>query len=392
MSLHDTTEIAKKVGLVLGVLFGLFMIVLVSIKVGGFISAILNPPKIPPPNQADGKLPSIAFPASNVTNQFTYSINTVNGSLPQDFPDRLIVYPMVINQPNLLDLKNAQQNISNLQFNDASGNPIQGVAIGGNNYEWNETSADQNGFQNALTYNIVTQNFSMTSNYLTQLSVQQAQYIQTLNYPTDVIPTVQSFLTSLNSFPSDIDLTLTQSPPSGDNYTTTPQLFSVTNGQLTPTSALSNAQVIRVDLYQNAIDYTITAAESQNVSQFENFPMQLPIVYPHPPYSTMNFLVASGQGSADVVSANFYHQTINLQSNKAVYPIKTPQQAFDDLKNGQAYIAAYSGTGNQISITNVFLAYYLGSTQQNYLMPVVVFEGQNGFFAYVSAVADASTQ
>src|SRR5579872_4622371 len=116
MSLHDTTEIAKKVGIVLALLFGLFIVVTVFLKAGAFIHAILFPPKIAPANEAYGKIPPIAFPKSSIRNEFTYSINTVNGSLPQDFPDRLIVYPMIINQPNLLDLKNAQQNISNLNF------------------------------------------------------------------------------------------------------------------------------------------------------------------------------------------------------------------------------------------------------------------------------------
>lgn len=392
MSLHDTTEIAKKVGITLSLLLGVFFMVLVFTKVGIFIQAALFPPKIPTPTEAYGKLPPISFPQSNFNNPFTYSIDTVNGSLPQNFPDRLIVYPMIMSEPSLLDLKNAQQNISSLQFNDASGNPINGAPVGGNNYEWEETTPDQNGFENNMIYNIVTQNFTMSSDYLTQLSVIQAQSIQDLNYPSDVIPTVQSFLSNLNSFTSDIDFTLTQSPPAGDAYTTTPLLYSVTNGQLTPTTALSTAQVIRVDLYQKEIDYSLNAGENQNPSQLQNFTMQLPILYPHPPYSTMNFFVASGQNNADVVSANFNHQTINLQSNNATYPIKSAEQAFDDLKNGKGYIAAYSGTGNQIVITNVFLAYYMGATPQNYLTPIVVFEGQNGFFAYVPAISDDAIQ
>jgi len=221
----------------------------------------------------------------------------------------------------------------------------------------------------------------------------QAQYIQNLNDPTAAIPIVQSYLNSLNSLPADIDLTLTQNPPSGDDYTVTPQLYSVTNGQLVSTTALANTQVIRVDLYQKEIDYTINAAKEQDLTHSQNFTMQLPILYPHPPYSTMHFLVASGQNQADVVSANYTHQNINLQPTQmATYPIITAEQAYDDLKSGKAYIASYNGTGNQILINNVFLAYYMGATQQNYLMPVIVFEGQDGFFAYVPAIAENTSQ
>jgi len=393
MSLHDTTEIAKKAGIVIALLFGIFIVVTIFLKAGAFIHAILFPPKIAAANEAYGKIPQITFPKSSVTNEFTYSVNTVNGSLPQDFPDRLIVYPMVVNQPNLLDLKNAEQNISSLNFLDQSGNPLPAIPLGGPLYEWKETIAGQSGFLRTLDYNTVTQNFTMNSNYLSQLSVLQAQYIQTFTSPTDAINPVQSFLTDLNAAASDIDYSLTQTPTTSESYTTTPQLYSVSNGQLTQTTALASAQVVRVDLYQKALSYSITASVDQDLTHSQSFNMQLPIVYPNPPYSTMNFLVASGQDGADVVTANFNHQTINAQpSQTATYPVKSAQQAFDDLKKGKAYIASYNGTGNQILINNVFLAYFIGDAQQQYLMPVIVFQGQDGFFAYVSAVMDNALQ
>jgi hypothetical protein len=393
MSLHDTTEIAKKVGIVLALLFGLFIVVTVFLKAGAFIHAILFPPKIAPANEAYGKIPPIAFPKSSIPNEFTYSINTVNGSLPQDFPDRLIVYPMIINQPNLLDLKNAQQNISNLNFMDQSGNPLPAIPLGGPTYEWKETVPEQSGFLRTLDYNTVTQNFTMNSNYLSQLSVLQAQAVQAFTSPTDAINPVQNFLTNLAATTSDIDFSLTQSPTTSESYTTTPLLYSVSNGQLTQTTALASAQVVRVDLYQKALSYSITASIDQDLTHSQSFDMQLPIIYPHPPYSTMNFLVASGQDGADVVTANYNHQTINTQpSQTATYPIKNAQQAFDDLKSGKGYIASYNGTGNQILINNVFLAYFISDSQQNYLMPVIVFQGQDGFFSYVSAVMDSALQ
>lgn len=393
MTLHETTEFAKKAGVVIGLLFGLIIIVTVALKAGAVIHAILFPPKIAIANEAYGKLPPLTFPKSSIANEFTYSINTVNGSLPQDFPDRLIVYPMIINQPNLLDLKNAEQNIENLSFNDQNGNPIQPVPIGGALYQWRETVPGQSGFLRTLNYNTVSQNFSMTSNYLSQLSVLQAQSIQNFSGPTDAITPVQSFLNNINASTTDIDYTLTQSPPTTNAYTTIPQLYSVSNGQLTQTTAIANAQVVRVDLYQKTISYSLVAGIGQDLTHSQTFNMQLPIMYPNPPYSPMNFLVASGQDAADVVNANFNHQSINTQpSQQATYPIKTAQQAFDDLKSGKGYIASYNGTGNQILINNVFLAYFIGSDQENYLMPIIVFQGQDGFFAYVSALSDNAIQ
>jgi len=393
MSLHDTTEFAKKAGITLSISLGVILMLVVFFKIGGVIHSMLFPARLPAPNETYGKLPPIAFPKSDINGPFTYSINTVNGSLPQDFPDRLNVYPMIISEPSLLNLKNAESAISNIGYTDSQGNPVPAVPIGGSNYQWKETTPDSNGFENTMDYNIITENFTTTSNYLTQLSVLQGQYIQNMNAPTDAIPVVQDFVNNLDVFPSDIDLTLTQNAPTQNTYNTTPLMYSVTAGQLTPATALAAAQVIRVDLYQKEIDYSIPAGQNQDSTQFKDFDMKLPILYPHPPYSTMNFLVASGQGSANVVQANYNHQTVNLQpstpqASQAVYPIKTAQQAFDDLKSGKGYIASYNGTGGQILITNVFLAYYIGTAQQNYLIPVIVFQGQNGFFAYVPAVTD----
>jgi len=386
MSLHDTAEFGKKAALVLGIGFGVIIFITISIKIGGFISAILNPPKIAPANQAYGKLPTIPFPRSTANGQFAYTINTLNGALPQDFPDRLIVYPMVINQPNLLNLNNTKNKVAAIGFVDDTGSPLHEIPLGGPNYEW----AEQTGFQRKIVYDIVSQNFTMTSNYLSSLTALSAQF---LGDQSNAVSTVQSFLGTLNSVPSDIDITLTQNPDPSTDYTTTPQLYSINNGQLTPTTSLSNAQAIRVDLYQQEIDYTLTAGQGQDLTHFQDFDMKLPILYPHPPYSTMDFIVTSGQGESDVTSAVYNHQTINLQPDtQATYPVKTAQQAFDDLKNGKGYIAAYNGSGNQIQITKVYLAYYLGTIQQNYLMPVVVFEGQDGFFAYVPAITDSATQ
>lgn len=389
MTLHDTTELSKKAAIWGSIGLGGILLIVMFVKVGGFIHTLLFPPKIQPPNVAYGTLPSLIFPPSTVNGgPFTYKINTISGTLPQDFPDRLIIYPMIMSQPNYSDLSTTEQNVGNLQFQDVNGNALPAVPLGstnGSTYEWKETAPGETGYQRTIIYNIVNQNFSMSSDYLTSLT---ALNTQNLGTQTTAVSTVQGFLSNVNNFPTDIDLTLTQSPDPSITYTTTPQLFSISAGQLNPTTSLSNAQIIRVDLYQKEIDYSLTAGQDQDLTHFQNFDMKLPILYPHPPYSTMNFLIASGQTSAEVVAANFNHQTINLQPTvQATYPIKTAQQAFIDLQNGKGYIAAYNGTDTQILITNVFLAYYLGTAQQNYLEPIVVFEGQNGFFAYVPAIS-----
>ena len=384
MTLHSTTEVAKKVVIGASIGIGSIVLIVVLFRVGVFFKDVLFPPKIDSANEAYGKIPELVFPQSTIKRNLTYTIDTLNGSLPTDFPDRLIIYPMVVKTPSLLDLQTIKRRVQTLGFFDASGNLVPEIPRGGASYEWDETT----GLQRKIIYDIVTQNFILTSNYLTSLTVLNAQ---NLGDETTAFDRVQGLLGSIDSYPDDIDSTLTKNPSPDMDYVTKPQLFAIVNGVLQPTTSLSNAQVIRVDLYQKEIDYSLTAGQGKELTHFQNFDMKLPILYPHPPHSTIHFFVASGSNGSDVVDGSYTHQTINLKPDQqATYPIKTPTEAFDDLKNGRGYVAAYNGTSNQILINKVYLAYYLGEKIQQYLMPIIVFEGQDGFFAYVSAVQDSA--
>jgi len=153
--------------------------------------------------------------------------------------------------------------------------------------------------------------------------------------------------------PSDIDQTKTQA-----------NLLSLKNGSLVPATSVSNTQLIGVVFYQKDVD-------------------GLPIYYENPNSSNINILVGSNH---KILEANYIHQTVT--GDFSTYPLKTVQQAFADLKQGKGYIASYYGPSTNIVINNVFLAYYIGSQTQKYLMPIVVFVGNNDFYAYVPAVTD----
>jgi hypothetical protein len=389
MTLHNTAVLLKKGSIVSGIGLGVILTLVIFFKIGVVVKNILYPPKIEPANQAYGKLPSLLFPQSTSTGNLTYTKDTDTGQLPE-FPDRLIVYPIVNNPPNLLNLETVKKKVANLGFVDDVGNPVPEIARGGPNYEWDEPG----GFQRKIIFDIVSQNYTMTSSYLSSITALRADSVKALKDPTGAVPTVQGELGSIDSFPSDIDLDKTNNADPKIGYNTKPILYSILSGDLTPSTSLSDTQVIRVDLYQKDISYTLTAGMSgTDLRKFQDFEEKLPILYPHPPYSTMNFLVASGINQLQVVSANFTHQTINLdQEQPATYPIKSADKAFSELTDGKAYIAANPTNDSQIFIKNVYLAYYAGDKTQNYLMPIIVFEGAKGFYAYVSAVDDAALE
>ncbi len=100
----------------------------------------------------------------------------------------------------------------------------------------------------------------------------------------------------------------------------------------------------------------------------------------------MTLFVENIQNQLQIVDGHFFHQ--NISTKFSTYPLKTADQAFSELKDQKAYIASYYGNNNNVSIKNVFLAFYMEDAPQDYLMPIIIFEGDNGFFAYVSAITD----
>ena len=113
---------------------------------------------------------------------------------------------------------------------------------------------------------------------------------------------------------------------------------------------------------------------------------KLPILYPNPPFSLINVSVASGGLEGQIIEANYSYN--NISEKSATYPIKTTEQAFSELKEGKGYIASYYGSDKNVSIKNVYLAYYMEEKPMKYLIPIIVFEGNNGFYGYVQAVTD----
>jgi hypothetical protein len=334
----ETRIILKWGGIILAVL----IIILLVFKGVAALRKALFPTAPAPPTVSFGKLPLLIFPNNASDKNFNYSLDTVTGTLPA-FPDRTNVYKMSQILPDLLALKRAKGNVSSVGFTDPE------IPVSSKIYQWNSN----NTLNRSITMDIFSTDFTLSSTFISDPAV-----ISAINLPDPqtAIGTAQDFLSSMSSFPGDIDTTKTKT-----------LLFSINNNTLTSATSISNSQVIEVDFFQKDID-------------------SLPIYYPKAVNSTMNVLVVGGKDQAQVAQVNFSHQSVSDESS--TYPIKTAQQAFDLLKQGQGYIASYFGTTTDISIKDVFLAYYIGDKKQDYLFPIAVFEGDNGFFAYVPVVTD----
>ena len=376
MSLHKVVDTIKKLVIGAGIGTVIIIILVVVFRIGAFFIKTINPTPVTPPNKAHGELSEISFPESVVDNDFSYILNTISGTLPTDFPDRLVVYPITPREPSLLNLEKARTKARSLRFTDSLSNVIAERSLGEGKYEW----SDPTGINRKLIFDIITFDFTLTSKYLASLTTLSGQR---LGDEQNAIKTVENFLNSIGLLHEDIDLEKTKTPQQNTDYNTYPKLFDIVNGALVPTNSLSNTRVIRVDLFQKDIEYEMNTG----VEEALPINLSLPIRYPHPPFSTMSFWVASGQNAAEVGAAEFMHLPIDKSGDLlATYPIITVEQAFSLLESGDAYIAAYQGLEQQILIDSVYLAYYIGEENQKYLMPIIVFEGQDGFFAYVSAI------
>ncbi len=339
-SLERTVEITKKV--LIGFLIGLGCIIFIVILVN-IISSIRKaffPPTPAGPSVAFGKLDQIPFDDNGEKGNFTYSLQTVSGTLPT-LSDREEVFKINNAAPSLLNLSNAKSIVAAGNF---TSDP---TAISDTNYEWTNSTPSS-----TLVMNIINNNFTYSYDYNSDPNV-----LQGINL-TDTIGAINTATTFFNTYistlPSDINV---------DNPNTS--FFSINNGNFTSVPSLSQAQAIRVDFFPNNVN-------------------KLSIYYPTFPNSLMYAYVGGGADNSQVIKASYFH--VNISNQNSTYPIISSQDAFNDLKNGNAYILpSYTGSKN-VNIRNVSVVYFIANDNQNYLMPVIVFQGDNNFYAVVSAV------
>lgn len=339
-TLYKTTSGIRLVGKFFGLGLGAVLITFILFKVGTVLKEIISPTPLPPPTITFGKLPEIIFHASIDGSKNSYTLNTLTGSLPT-FPDRISVYKTEEEIPGLLTIERARARVKNIGF---SGN---GVALSPSIYQWTNSVSP---FKRLVT-NIINFNFNLTSAYATDETITRNNVLPSEN---EAVKKATEFLQSFSGIPTDIDM---------DKTKTT--LFQIQNGELTQVQSISNTQIIRVDYYQ------------KDIGGYRIF-------YPNPDFSTMNLLVAKGTREP-VVEAHFFHTKIASDS-AGTYPIITAQEAWSILKKNNAHIARYDGESKSIDIQKIELGYYSPDSKTTYLMPIIVFSGDDNFRAYIPAI------
>lgn len=332
----ETQAIFKWGGISLAIIFIFFM----GIRFLTFVRNLLTPPA--PPQASFGKLPAIPFPNQTKEN-IIYTLDTISGFLP-NFSDRAKVYKIISDPPTLLGLDKTREKVSQIGFDS------NGFQIAEAEYQW----IDQNrSLQRKIIMNIFSSDFTLSSPYLINQSLQTFSGPDEKNRAIDV---AESFLSDMSLFPEDLDENKTKIT-----------LYSIEGSTLISTSKISKTKIIKVDFFQKDID-------------------SLPIYYDKGISSTISFLVGKENNELKIVDARFFHK--NISETSSAYAIKTANQAFSELQKGKAYIAYKPDNTVEFTIKKVFLGYYIGENQQDFLMPIIIFEGNNDFVAYVSAIRD----
>jgi hypothetical protein len=335
----DTKQFLKWGGIICFVI--IFVYILLNIAI--IVKQIITPPPPPKVTVAFGKLQPQNFPSNTVNQTLSYSINTLSGALPIATPTAKI-YQIQYFPPDLLALNKFENRV-------VSSGYIKGYTqVSDKVFQWQ--SNNYSGISKIITANINTNNFNITSGFMTDTATLKGKYLPDQSKAIEI---AKNMLTNMNFLYDDLDL---------DKTTT--NLYAIQNNTLVPSTSLSNSQIIQVNFFQKDIN-------------------DLPIFYEKPNSSNINILIGGGNVS-DIVSASFVHQTIS--DIYSTYPIKTTAQAFEDLKQGKGYIAQYSGISSNIYINDMTLGYYMGSQLQDFLMPIFVFTGNDNFVAYVPAVTD----
>lgn len=327
-----------------GIACGIILIIYIIIQGGSLMRDLFFPKPPPPPAQAFGPLPHISFPKQDSPTglgiQFT--VNTVDGQLPT-LPDRINVYKLNSPEPNLLALETARNTIDSNDFVENQ------TKITDTLYRWTQARTGV-----ILEYDIVTKNFSIKSNFLTNPFLASTTLLpdkETLSKD------VESFLQSMASNTQNVDFAKTKI-----------DYLELRNGRLVPAENLGNARFARITLEQLPVE-------------------EIPIIYETPKDSLLSFVVSYPGQRFHVLEGGFYNHIVD-ETQKSDYPIKTAAQALGDLKNGNAYIINPQNLEN-IDITNVELRYFLGRQSSGYLLPVIIFTGIN-FTGYVEAIPATS--
>lgn len=309
------------------------------------------PPKPPPPNFRFGKLPAVKFPepTASPSAQLTFRLETIEGAVPAA-SDSSTVYFMPKPAANLLALTKTQEFAKRLGLNPK---PVE------------ETKAiyrfeDDTTLLRRLRYDIVSNNFILRYGFEQDTGL----------FSERSLPSVDAAVAEAKSMLQ----TFTLYVPDLVRGTNRVSFLKLVGDKLVSTTSLSQADAVRVDFFrQNAVG--------------------LKVFTPYPDEGHVVFIFSGSKNSKKKVLQFAYTLWPIDYETTGTYALKTSSAAWEELQAGRGYIARTPvNAATSIVVRQVYLGYYDSFDPQMYLQPVFIFEGDNGFLAYIPAVTPDWTE
>jgi hypothetical protein len=305
----------------------------------------LYPDPPPPPDVKFGKLPKLLFP-QKIAPQFSYTLETRTGDLPQTLPDQYKVYFMPIKKPSLLAYDSAKELATRLDF------ITEPNKLSETEYRFDAVET----INSTLTMNIITGAFILDRKWQSDPAFTTATLYLTEDQAVDQ---VYNFLSRIGLLTEDLQ---------GGTFNVAPLKADI--GELTSAPSLSKAQFVRVNLFRAPVDET-------------------PIVNASTDKGLVSAILAfQREDNRQFVRVDYNYFPVDLEQS-ASYPLITPEEAWSRMQSGGGYIASYREGASSATIREVRLAYYDADIPQQFLQPVYVFEGDDGFVGYVPAILDS---
>jgi len=203
-------------------------------------------------------------------------------------------------------------------------------------------------------------------NFTYDYKVTDADNVDTVidpNLESTLVSEATAFLTAVGRYPTPLSL--------GDRNVIYMRLDPTTR-EVATLGSPAGSNMAEVDFYPEDID---------------GRPVVTSTYYNSPNY--VLFLTGGGESRPIRARISYFEQS---PDQVGLYPLRTAQQAWDDLQAGRGMVVSAGAAGGEVKIQKVFLAYYEPDTYQEYVQPVYVFLGENRVAAYVPAIADEALQ
>lgn len=340
-TLTETAYYARK--MVMYGAVGILSLVLLHISWGMFSRwwLVLYPPPPPPPTVSFGVLPEIQFPEGISRENLTYRLETVSGATP-DLGTQGKIYFMPAYRANVLGLELAKTLAKKLGFLSDPTQQDELMVV------WSREGT----LPGVLTVNVVTGHFSFDTAWY------RDSELVSLRAPSqeEAVRSAQEYLRSVGLLSDDV--------ASGK---TRVEFLQSGAGAFSQVLSQSEANFTKVHFFRNNVNNlsVVTPQEDQGLIQ----------------------VIVSGNKSGDKRIINVIYQYSPVEMNMfATYPLRGAQTAWGQFQLGEGVVVKLSANVHSIVVRDITIGYYDASSPQEFLQPVYIFKGDNGFVGYISAV------